>query len=72
MIALYGQQTRLRASVTSLGLENKRISMVYNGQTLFNSKGVIAMNQIGLLKMISKETSLRFTKNMRLSIMDTR
>jgi len=34
------------------------------------SGGEIAVNQIGLWKMISMETFLRFTKNTRLSMMD--
>merc|ERR1711878_30821 len=41
-------------------------------QKLSISGGEIAVNQIGLQKMISMETFLRFTKNTRLSMMDKR
>ena len=68
--ALSGQLIRLKASATSLGIENKRMRMVGNGHLLLASTEAIATNQIGLLKTISKETFLRFTKNTRLSKME--
>ena len=69
--ALSGQLTRLKASATSLGIENKKISMANNGQILLSSTEAIATNQIGFMTGISKETFLRFTKNTRLSSLGT-
>ena len=68
--ALSGQLIRLKASATSLGIENKRIGKANNGQILLTSIEAIATNQIGFMKGISKETFLRFTKNTRLSKME--
>jgi len=65
--ALSGQLTRLKASATSLGIENKRIGKANNGLILLTSGEAIATNQIGFMKGISKETFLRFTKSIRLS-----
>ena len=67
--ALSGQLTRLKASATSLGIENKSMRMADNFQILLTSGEVIATNQIGFMMAISKETFLKFTKNTRLSMM---
>ena len=74
---LSGQQTRLKASVTSHGTFKNILIIAVNmlmqkKQKLSISGGEIAVNQIGLQKMISMETFLRFTKNTRLSMMDKR
>ena len=73
---LSGQQIRLKASVTRHGTF-KNILIIITVLMLMQKKqkplisgGEIAVNQIGLWKMISMETFLRFTKNTRLSMMD--
>merc|ERR1712083_901353 len=72
--ALSGQQTRLKVSAIRLGLLTKclravsGVGMATDTQQLLVSIGAIAVNQIGLLKELSMETILRFTKNTRLSM----
>ena len=75
---LSGQQTRLKASATNHGTFNHiliiitlvMLMLMQKKQKLSVSGGEIAVNQIGLWKMISMETFSRFTKNTKLSMMD--